>query len=541
VASPPGSLREERRACTALASVEATDLDLWQYSAASGAYTIVDVLDKLPWFRAAPDWTAWRAFLCAAYGLPMTPAEFAIYRHCTGRTVPPTVQAREVWMACGRRARKSAIAALMAVWAGGKDYTAHVAPGERPWIPILAKNRDDAQQIKRFADSILAEMPWLLLESKSEEIHLATGVDLVIRAARITAGRSRACPFAALDEVAFFPTDEAASPDSEILRGIRPGMATIPGAMVVGLSSPYARRGALYEAHRDHFGRDGDPILVWQAPTLEMHDTPQIRAEVEAEYLKDPESAAAEYGAAFRTDVTAFVTDEVVLACTSIGVTERPPERQTYFAFVDPAGGTQDSMAWAVAHHDPASHRAVLDLLREVRPPFDPSIVMGDMAADLKRYRVGRVTGDRYGGMWNRAPLQPLGITYIESERAKSDIYRDALPLLTSKRADLLDIPRLRLQLTGLDRRTARGGRDSIDHRPGSHDDAVNCALGALLLADERGRHRGLPAEVEPEPTTTAEIWIRKRRDAFIKAEATKPPIGGPGGRRLVYRGRGLR
>jgi hypothetical protein len=45
-------------------------------------------------------------------------------------------------------------------------------------------------------------------------------------------------------------------------------MATIPGAMLLCASSPYARRGALWDAHRRHFGKDGDPILVWQADTL---------------------------------------------------------------------------------------------------------------------------------------------------------------------------------------------------------------------------------------------------------------------------------
>ena len=38
-------------------------------------------------------------------------------------------------------------------------------------------------------------------------------------------------------------------------------------------------------------------------------------------------------------------------------------------------------------------------------------------------------------------------------------------------------------QLCGLERRTAWGGRDSIDHGPGSHDDIANAVVGALLAA----------------------------------------------------------
>ena len=38
-------------------------------------------------------------------------------------------------------------------------------------------------------------------------------------------------------------------------------------------------------------------------------------------------------------------------------------------------------------------------------------------------------------------------------------------------------------QLCGLERRTARGGRDSIDHAPGGHDDLANAVAGAAALA----------------------------------------------------------
>jgi hypothetical protein len=75
------------------------------------------------------------------------------------------------------------------------------------------------------------------------------------------------------------------------------------------------------------------------------------------------------------------------------------------------------------------------------------------------------------------------GIEYAPSEKSKSEIYRDLLPFLNSRKTELLDLPRLATQLIGLERRTARGGRDSIDHAPGTHDDIANCVAGALLLA----------------------------------------------------------
>jgi hypothetical protein len=54
---------------------------------------------------------------------------------------------------------------------------------------------------------------------------------------------------------------------------------------------------------------------------------------------------------------------------------------------------------------------------------------------------------------------------------------------VNSGTVELLDDRRLVAQLCGLERRTARGGRDSIDHGPGGHDDLANAVAGALLAA----------------------------------------------------------
>ena len=69
-----------------------------------------------------------------------------------------------------------------------------------------------------------------------------------------------------LDELAFWPGDDSAEPDYEVLSALRPGMATIPGSMLLCASSPYARRGALFDAWRRHYGKDGNSVLVWRAP-----------------------------------------------------------------------------------------------------------------------------------------------------------------------------------------------------------------------------------------------------------------------------------
>jgi ribosomal protein L37AE/L43A len=47
----------------------------------------------------------------------------------------------------------------------------------------------------------------------------------------------------------------------------------------------------------------------------------------------------------------------------------------------------------------------------------------------------------------------------------------------------LLDNKKLISELSSLERRTGRSGRDSIDHPPGGHDDMANAAAGALVRA----------------------------------------------------------
>jgi hypothetical protein len=90
----------------------------------------------------------------------------------------------------------------------------------------------------------------------------------------------------------------------------------------------------------------------------------------------------------------------------------------------------------------------------------------GRGSGSLRQYRISRIEGDRNAGEYAREPFRRAGISYLVSSKAKSDIYKDFVPLLNSKRCELLDVPRLANQLVQLERRTARGGRDSIDHGP---------------------------------------------------------------------------
>lgn len=153
----------------------------------------------------------------------------------------------------------------------------------------------------------------------------------------------------------------------------------------------------------------------------------------------------------------------------------------SYIAFVDPSGGSSDSMTLAIAHKE--GETEILDALRERKPPFSPEAVVEEFASLIKSYRCSKVYGDRYGGDWVAEQFQKRGVFYEPSLKPKSELYGDLLPLVNSGAADLLDHERLVTQLVSLERRTSRGGRDSIDHAPGGHDDVANAVAGALVTA----------------------------------------------------------
>jgi hypothetical protein len=456
--------------------------------------SIVEAMDDPhlfgPWFRE-DSWRAWRAFLAAVFALPMSEAELALYRECTGRQAPPAEPQSEAWLIVGRRGGKSRILALIAVYlATFRDYSAHLAPGERAGIVVLAADKGQARNIFQYAEAMLREVDLLagmLRRAVIGEIELTNGLTIEIATSSYKTVRGRTIVAALGDEVAFWQTDEGgANPDVEILNALRPAMATIPGSMLLCGSSPYARRGVLWDAMRRFFGREDAPALVWKAATRVMNPSVE-QAFVDAEYERDPAAAAAEYGAEFRTDVAAFIAREVVEARTVEGRHELPPLRDgvRYVAFTDPSGGSSDSMTLAIAHFEKGI--AVLDAVREVRPPFSPNDVVVDFAELLQRYGLMSVEGDRYGAAWVQERFRMHGITYEPSEKTKSDIYRELMPLMNSGEVALLDLPRLSAQLCALERRTARGGRDSVDHPPGGHDDVANAAAGALVKA-ARGR-----------------------------------------------------
>ncbi|MEI8084543.1 MAG: hypothetical protein WCI74_22115, partial [Actinomycetes bacterium] len=283
------------------------------------------------------------------------------------------------------------------------------------------------------------------------------------------------------DELAFYRSSENLPTDVEMLRAVRPCLATTHGKLIV-LSSPYAQVGALYELHRRHFGRDDAPVLVWVGSAQDMNPT------LPADYLArmqqdDPEAYHSEVLGEFRAGLSTFFSPEALADCVATGVHEQVHVAdRMYVSFDDPASGSgRDAWTKAIAHRN--GDRVELDLIRTWQPPFNPSNVIAESAALSKNYGIQHTSGDRYAPGFVSSGFQAFGVTYRPTDQDRSAIYLELLPLVNSGRVLLLDDADLLRELRGLERRRGNGGRDRVDHRPGSHDDRANAAAGALVEA----------------------------------------------------------
>ena len=284
--------------------------------------TILDAMDDDRvfgrWFRG-PSWDAWRAFLAALFALPMTDAQLALYRYHTGRQTPPAIPCREAWVCCGRRAGKSIIAALIAVYLSAfRDYSAYLGPGEVATGLTVCPDRKQSRIIARFQRGFCAGIPSLaaLVEGETKEsLELSNGTLLEVGTASDKTLRGYTCFFIDNDECCFLPTENSAEPDREILIAERPCLVSLPGSLLLNTSTPYARRGCMWDAYQDHYAADGDPVLFWKGSSLEMN--PSLDAAIiAAAFEADSAAADAEWGGNFRSDCEKLFTVEALEACT---------------------------------------------------------------------------------------------------------------------------------------------------------------------------------------------------------------------------------
>ena len=440
--------------------------------------------DKLlgRFFKDKSTWLNWLVIFKGIFGLPMAEWEFARWTKLTGRTSRLPRLFLEIFLLIGRRGGKSFMVSILAVFkAVFFDYSPYLAPGEMATILIIAVDQTQAKIILRYVKAIIAAVPMFrakLVRERAMDLELSNRVQIMIRTASIGSVRGYTLACVIFEEASFWQVD-GVNPANEILTAVRPGLSTIPGSMLLAISSAYSRSGIMFEAHRDHYGKDDSDILVVSASTRTMN--PTISQEyIDKELAKDPEGARAEWLNEFRRDISGHLLWEWIESAVVPGRFEIAPQPNfAYQAFCDPSGGSGDSFTFSIGHAE--GERLVQDYLLRVPPPSNPHHVTKRCVEAAKLYGINTIKGDKYAARWVSDAFEAEGINYVQSKRSKSDLYLELAPLLAQGRCEILDNRTQTAELRSLERRTGRSGKDSVDHPPQGHDDAANALAGLMV------------------------------------------------------------
>ncbi len=475
-------------------------------------------------FRNLETWKAWICALRVIFGLPLSDEELALYQRCSGRQNPPTKSFKEIYLIVGRRGGKSFIVSIIAVFLSiFKDYSEYLSPGERGTIMVIAVDRKQAGIILRYVKAIL----YLPLFKTYVEREVAEGVELTnrinieVHTASYRTVRGYTIVTAIFEESAFWRI-EGANPDHQIYSAVRPGMNTIPDAMLISISTPYSCQGLLYEAHKEYFGKEDDEVLVWQAASTVMNPTLSEK-EISKQREKDPSAARAEFDALFREDIEAFLPLEVIEKVIIPRRIELPyVEKFSYQGFFDAAAGGADFFTLSVGHKE--GERIIQDQLKARKG--DPYEIVKDFSDLLKKYHCNKLKGDKYAGSWVSTAFEKEGISYESSELNKSELYLESLPYISAGMVELIDNRDLIRELRLLERRRGSSGKDTVDH-PKSigggipHDDLANVSCGMIATGFENRGSPGLFVTGRQTPSEQVNVVERaqKRLDAWLMGE----------------------
>ena len=439
---------------------------------------------------------AQEAALMAVYGLPLEGEHLALSEQMGNGAWRTGEETREAAFICGRRSGKSdKLAANVAIYeAFFRDH--NLSPGETGVVLLLAQNMRQAKVVKGYIEGKINKSPVLrrhVIASRAQELELDNRITIAIHPASFRSIRGLSVVCCICDEIAFWWTEDSyANPDVEVVRAVRPAMATFDHGKLLMVSSPYTMTGVLWDTwqRRDK----DDSTLVWHAPTRLMNPTVPATF-LEKEQRRDPENYRREYEAEFTEAVSSFLPGDLIEQCVVEGRTELPPDIQAYqyVAAVD-AAFKGDAFTICIAHNDHDRNIAVLDYLGgwqgSKKEPLKLGELMPQIEAICDRYKISVVTGDQFGAEPLKDAFERHHLQYEEhtfTNQSKSDIYATLRTRILDGTVELLDHPMSIRELRGLEIENLPGGGMRVGHarHTRAHDDYADVIALAVSKAKD--------------------------------------------------------
>ena len=445
---------------------------------------------------------AQEVLLRAIYGLKLVDAEqHALFERATGRRYQQR-EYREIMGICGRRSGKSdKIAANVAIYEA--CFRRHrLSRGERGFVVVIAVSKRQAQVVQRYILGKLENSPTLsklIGVVRADEIELTNSITVAVWPCHFRSIRGLGIICAIGDELAYWQDEETlANPAAEVLRAIRPSMATFPNAKLVKISSPFAKQGPVWDDFQARFDRND--LLVWRLDSQTMN--PSLDADfLASEAARDPESFLREYRAEFWESASALLPAEKVDDCiVQSRISLGPADGNSYIAALD-AAFKGDAFTFCIGHRT-KGNGVVIDLLMAWQgsptKPVQLRTVLDSIAQTLKLFRLSSISGDQFCSEPVRQALAERGVTFHEfvfSSGSKMEIHSTLRTLVIERQIELLDDPATTKELKKLEAVAAPGGKLRIGapEHGNVHDDraTVVALVSHLALAVPRSSNAG--------------------------------------------------
>lgn len=462
------------------------------------------------------------AILKSIHGDELTEDEMDAFRRGTGRQEYPGKEQKEASIIAGRRGGKTGkVAAPVAIYTAFCDHG--LPRDERGQVMLIAPTLVQANiafdyilkdlQSSRVLDAKIQKI-------RQNEVELRNRITIRCVPCSLVSVRGHAVVGAVLDEFAFFRNEETSLRcDKEVLNALRPAMIAFPHSKLIKITTPNGKRG---EAWEEYSRRSELDYLVWQVSTMEMN--PSIPTdELEKERQRDLQQFEREFGAVFTDSLVSWIEPEVLLPCIMEGRIELPRlEGVQYSACIDPAFQRSD-FAMAISHRT-SNGRIVLDYIGvwtgTARVPLAFGRVMGEIAEILRRYKITNVVGDQFCAAAIQNELGRLGISYKEmtfGRNTRAQLFNNLKHLILEQRIELLDHPKLLLQLKALEEERSPDGYISIRPAQGKDDIAVVVAMTASELSQPEVPASTITMGHVSNPWDDALALTRRDRDDLLE------------------------
>ena len=450
---------------------------------------------------ASPSYWTWVTVGKIIDGIPLTePREIALFELATGRSYNRLARraVRRLILLVGRRGGKDRFQSAVGIWRAAlcQNWRKHISAGEGAVVILIGADRAQAKILRRYCGGLL-ETPRLAAEVTRQtdaliEFRNGGSLEIVANDADLARGRS-AIAIQGTEASHWKVDDNSLSSDEEVVTALLPSMAMCPdvqGGLLVMASSVHRKRGYMFRKFRELHGNDDSDEVCWFAPSQLMN--PLItQATVDEALASDRVRMSAEFLNQWRDDISDYIPIELLEACTDFGVYERPPQGYgfSYSAHVDIATGLgNSSAAFSIAHYDHANKLQIQDVVREVRPPFVPEVVVKEFAEIAKRYGVATVYADQFAyglhaGLWDGTHT---GVRLAEAKFNTAENFLRLLPSLLAKKVRFLDSKTQRSQFSQLERHMMSGNETIRKPQTASaRDDVCTAAAGALVAVGD--------------------------------------------------------